>query len=126
MFLRKKLIISIVSLIILIANLTLADWKENAKAIKVSGGEDHTLVLTQNKWPWGCGANDAYQLGIGDHDNRLTLVRVHKGDINSLSDYLENINDIDAGWLHSLALDVNRGVWAWGNDNAGGQIGKYP
>ncbi|MFZ0034906.1 MAG: hypothetical protein WAK60_07975 [Sedimentisphaerales bacterium] len=49
MFSRKKLIVPATSLIILITNLTFADWKEKAKAIKVSGGEDHTLVLTQNK-----------------------------------------------------------------------------
>jgi len=120
MFSRKKLIISIISLIIPITNLTFADWKENAKAIKVSGGEDHTLVLTQNKCPWGCGANYAYQLGIGDSYYRLTLVHVHgPGDVG----FLEDINDIDAGWLHSLALDVNRGVWAWGGNYPWGQLG---
>lgn len=111
MFSRKKLIIIVVPLIILIANLTFAGWKENAKAIKVSGGEDHTLVLTVNKWPWGCGVNNVYQLGIGDNQDRWTLVRVHGP--NNVG-YLEDINDIAAGWKHSLALDVNGFVWAWG------------
>ncbi len=112
----KKLIISIISLIILIANPTLADWKEDAKVIDISGGEDHTLVLTANKWPWACGHNGWYQLGTGDNDDQWTLVRVHgPNDVN----YLEDINDIDAGWKHSLALDVNGFVWAW-VDNFGG------
>ncbi len=48
---RKHILITI-SLIILVANPTLANWKEDAKAIDISGGEDHTLVLTQNRWPW--------------------------------------------------------------------------
>jgi len=121
---RKKLII-IISLIIFTTNLTLADWKEDAKAIKISGGEDHTLVLTKNKWPWGCGDNSSYQLGTGDPDGRWTLVRVHKGDMASPSDYLEDINDIAAGWKHSLALDANRFVWAWGKENFCGKKNLY-
>jgi hypothetical protein len=36
--------------------------------------------------------------------------------MNTPSDYLEDINDIDAGWTHSLALDVNGFVWAWGEN----------
>ena len=36
--------------------------------------------------------------------------------------YLQDINDVDAGWTHSLALDVNSFVWAWGN-NYNGQLG---
>jgi len=123
MFSRKKFVCIIVPLIILIPNLTLADWREDAKAIDISGGEDHTLVLTKNKWPWACGDNSWYQLGIGDDKtSQWSPVRVHKGDMNSPSDYLEDINDIDAGWQHSLALDVNGFVWAWG-DNFYGQLG---
>ncbi len=42
--------------------------------------------------------------------------------MNTPSDYLEDINGFDAGWKHSLALDVNCFVWAWGN-NQQGQLG---
>jgi parallel beta-helix repeat protein len=121
---RTKLISIIISTTILITNLAFADWRENAKAIKVSGGENHTLVLTTNKWPWGCGFNEYFQLGIGNTTaDQLTLVRVHDGDMNTPSDCLEDINDIAAGWKHSLALDVNGLVWAWG-DNGCGQLGN--
>jgi hypothetical protein len=48
----KKLIIIVISLIILITNLTLADWKDDSKVIGISGGEDYTLILTQNNWLW--------------------------------------------------------------------------
>ena len=117
-----------VSIVILVTSPTFGDWKENAKAIDMSGGEDHTLVLTQNKWPWACGPNYAYQLGIGDNtDPRKTLLRVLKGDMNSTSDYLEDINDVDAGWKHSLALEsydlsepnCKGYVWAWGRNDEG-------
>jgi len=123
---RTKLISIIISTTILITNLTFADWKENAKAIKVSGGENHTLVLTANKYPWACGYNYYYQLGIGNTTaDQSTLVRVHGPDDVGC---LEDINDIAAGWKHSLALDVNGFVWAWGW-NGNGQLGvgdDYP
>ena len=52
----NKWILVAVSLIILVINISAtADWKEDARAIDVSGGEDHTLVLTKNKFPWACG-----------------------------------------------------------------------
>ncbi len=95
-------------------------WKDNAKGIDISGGEDHTLVLTANKWPWACGDNGWYQLGIGNNQDQKVLLRVLKGDTYSTSDYLENIDDLDAGWRHSLALDVNGMVWAWGDNEQGG------
>jgi hypothetical protein len=38
MFSGKKLISIVISLIILITNLTFANWQDDAKAIKVSGG----------------------------------------------------------------------------------------
>ena len=117
---RTKQILLIISLIVPFATITAAaDWKENAKAIKLSGGENHTLVLTANKSAWACGNNEFYQLGIGNNQNQKTLVRVHTGDMNTPSGYLEDINDIDAGWKHSLALDVNGLVWAWGWNSEG-------
>ena len=56
----NKGILIFVPLIILVINISAtADWKEDAKAIDISGGEDHTLVLTKNKRPWACGDNCA-------------------------------------------------------------------
>jgi hypothetical protein len=105
-----------VSFIFSVTRSTFADWKENAKAIDISGGEDHTLVLTENMLPWACGDNYWRQLGTGANDDRLTLVEVH-GKYNV--GYLKEIDDVDAGWKHSLALDVNDMVWAWGNNEQG-------
>jgi alpha-tubulin suppressor-like RCC1 family protein len=127
---RTNPILIIVSLIVLSINPSFADWRENAKAIDISGGEDHTLVLTANKWPWACGPNGGpgpYYgvLGTGNTSAALiakTLVRVWDGTMNTPSDYLEDISDIDAGWKHSLALDVNTYVWSWG-DNEQGELG---
>ena len=120
---QTSLIAVLVVLTITLA--TRADYRDNSKAIKVSGGEDHTLVVTANNQAWACGPNGGYAfgyhyfgvLGTGSEYWNLTqktLVRVDEGDMNTPSDYLENINDIDAGWMHSLALDVNGFVWSWG------------
>jgi len=127
---RTKQILITVSFIIFLSSSTFADWKENAKAIAISAGEDHTLVLTKNTWVWACGDNYWYQLGIGNNQDQRTLIRVEDGNIVTVSGYLEDINDVDAGWKHSLALEMyipnhpnNRGyVWAWGN-NEEGQLG---
>jgi len=116
----RKFITIILSIIIITGQPLIADWKEDAKAIDISGGEHHTLVLTKNKWPWACGNNYSYQLGIGDDTtDQKILVRVHgPNDVN----FLDDIDDVDAGWSHSLALDVNGLVWAWGW-NEQGQLG---
>jgi len=141
MFSRKKLIAGVLSLIIVVVNVTEADWKEDAQAIDISGGEDHTLVLAKNQSVWACGPNGGYTfgyhyygvLGTGSEDwdlKQKTLVRVHDGAMGTESERLENINDVDAGWLHSLALEKYDPcdpnfmgyVWSWGW-NSEGQLG---
>ena len=130
---RKKLIVTTSAIVIITALPAFGDWKEDARAIDISGGEDHTLILTKDKGAWACGPNGGYAfgryyygvLGTGSTDYDLigkTLIRVHGGDMNMPSGFLEDINDIDAGWMHSLALDVNGLVWSWG-DNYYGQLG---
>jgi alpha-tubulin suppressor-like RCC1 family protein len=129
----KKLIISVITFIFFVINSEgLSDWKQDSQAIKTSGGENHTLILTKNQWVWVCGRNGVYiegggdnyygVLGIGSSDyglSKKTLVRVHDGDMNTTSDRLENIKDISAGWKHSLALDDSNNVWSFGFNNRG-------
>ncbi len=99
------------------------------------------MVLTKNQSVWACGPNGGYAflqyyygvLGTGSNDYSLeqrTLVRVHDGVMDTESDHLENINNIDAGWMHSLALEkydpcdpnLIGYVWSWGG-NREGQLG---
>lgn len=91
---------------------TIASLYDDSRAVVVSGGENHTLVLTADGFAWACGENGLYQLGVDDTTDRPLLVRVHDGNMVTDSNYLENIIDIDAGWKHSLAVDVNNHVWA--------------
>jgi alpha-tubulin suppressor-like RCC1 family protein len=124
------------SVITVLAVLTIAlpvpaGYRDDSKAISVSGGEDHTLAVTANNRAWSCGPN-GYRvgeliyyfgvLGIGSSDPDLkqkALVKIHgPGNVG----YLEGICDVGAGWQHSLALDVNDSVWNWGW-NSKGQLG---
>lgn len=86
---------------------------ESAVATDVSGGENHTLVLTASDSVWASGSNYYYQLGTGNDRDEWTLIRVHG--LNNVG-YLEDIGDVDAGWKHSLALDASGLVWSSGED----------
>jgi len=133
MSLGKKLTITILSTIIINSPTARADIPQGPRAIAVSGGEQHTLVLTAMETVWASGANGGSAefgnyygvLGIDSDKYYLTektLIQVKAGDMNTPSDLLQDIVTIDAGWTHSLALDSNGMVWAWG-DNYHGQLG---
>jgi hypothetical protein len=80
----------------------------------VAGGWLFSLALKNNGTVWGWGSNAAGQLGDGTISNqRNTPVQV-----SNLSD----VQAIDAGTVHSLALKNDGTVWAWGR-NAEGQLG---
>jgi len=111
MRIRNFIPVTFLIVVIAITCVSPATTRDDLKSIAVSGGELHTLVLMKNKSVWACGDNYYSQLGTGADQYRDILTRVLKGDMNSPSDYLEDINDVDAGWTHSLALDVNGFVW---------------
>ncbi len=89
--------------------------------LKISGGENHTMLLQPDdygvKGVWSCGSDPG--LGNPDYTYSSFIVQV-KGKDNI--GYLENIDFIDAGWSFSLAVDEDSYVWAWGT-NSSGQIG---
>jgi alpha-tubulin suppressor-like RCC1 family protein len=71
-----------------------------------------------NVWAWG--DNSFGQLGKGDfrYNETEMPVQVKKpGDVP-----LTDIVTIDAGYEHSLAVDVDDRVWVWGR-NQYGQLG---
>lgn len=123
MKLLKKPTLITVSITVLLANIYVkANIINDAKGFKISGGENHTLVVTKNKSVFACGPNgDSYYgyygvLGTGSNSFTLeewTLVPVHDGQMETDSNCLEGIDDISAGWTHSLALDIDKNVWAW-------------
>ncbi len=52
MLANKQITLIAIAVILNINVTTFAHWKDDAKAIDISGGEDHTLVLTKNKFTW--------------------------------------------------------------------------
>lgn len=94
--------------------------------IKLGGGEDHTLVVLEDKTVWSCGGNNFGQLGDslkGEFKSEKFIIPVLDGDMLTSSGVLENIDYVAAGWKHSLALDEEGHVWAWG-DNEYGELGQ--
>ena len=76
------------------------------------------MVVDENGMVWTCGGST-----LGHSGNPSNLNLVVGGEMSTPSGYLENISGLGAGWLHSLVLDSNRHVWAWGS-NGSGQLGN--
>jgi alpha-tubulin suppressor-like RCC1 family protein len=82
--------------------------------VAIAAGQDHSLALDGNGNVYAWGNNDEDQLGV----NINTRNTVTPDQVNLLS----NIVAIAAGQDHSLALDGNGNVYAWGK-NYQGQLG---
>jgi alpha-tubulin suppressor-like RCC1 family protein len=74
---------------------------------------------------WACGGSSINhkQLGLGSSVPDVCSLKQVKGE-NGVG-FLKNIVTYDAGWVHSLALDINSFIWAWGN-NYYGRLQKFP
>jgi len=88
--------------------------------VAISAGNFHVLALDKNGNVWAWGRNISGQLGQGNFlpNDTKAPVRVKK----SANEPLTNIILIDAGFEHSLAVDVEDNVWVWG-ENSSGQLG---
>lgn len=86
----------------------------------VAAGGNHSLALKSDGTVWAWGYNGFGQLGDNTGVNRSTAVQVVSDPI--VGSPLPKIKAIAAGGAHSLALDVNNQVWAWGY-NGYGQLG---
>lgn len=87
-----------------------------SSVVDIASGEYHSLALKDDGTVWSWGNNFYGQLGDGTYETRLSPVKIQG---------LNNIVSIQAGSssMHSLALDINGNVWAWG-DNTYGQLGN--
>lgn len=84
------------------------------KAISVSNGEGHILVLLEDGRVISLGNNDSGQLGDGTTESTDTFI---------LTVGLPSMKLVATGLYHSLALARDGTLWAWGN-NAQGQLGE--
>jgi len=93
----------------------------------VSSGDRHVLAIEhlpngpQRTWAWGF--NGDGRLGVNSLNDYNTPQRVRLSILPySDSDHVPNISSVSAGGTHSLAVDENGHIWAWGNNDSG-QLG---
>jgi alpha-tubulin suppressor-like RCC1 family protein len=103
------------------ANTVLAD------AIDVSGGGSHTAVVRWkegepelNGTVWSCGSQEYGRLGNGLTTDSNVVFPVKAKKVGG--SYLTGVKQVSAGPSHTLAVDNDGHVWAWGN-NQYGQLG---
>ena len=81
----------------------------------VAGGAGHSLAIDADGNLWAWGDDDYGQVGNGAPTGDVTA----PAQITSHTTYTR----VAAGGSHSLALDADGNLWAWGNDDYG-QVGK--
>lgn len=82
---------------------------------KVSFGDKHAIACTQDKKVVCWGANDCGQLGCGDEKREKNYVPYE-------IPCLEDIEEVCAGWAHSIAITGSGAIFSWGL-NSHGQLG---
>lgn len=90
-----------------------ADWQSftGNNPVKISAGQNHTLLLKGDGTLWAYGSNDYGQLGTGNTTSRRTPIQVASG-----------VAQIAAGRLHSLFIKTDGSLWGMGY-NGQGQLG---
>ena len=98
----------------------------NLKAIKVSCGNEHSLILAQDKNVYGIGNNEGGLLGINNNKIKtykpIKINFLNKINKNRNENYNGKIKDISCGTMHNLALTEDGKVFSWGYLQ-GGQLG---
>jgi alpha-tubulin suppressor-like RCC1 family protein len=87
--------------------------------VAIAAGDFHSLALSDDGYIWAFGNNQDGQLGNGSTVNLSKPAKVqHPENGKPLSEIIY----ITAGSSHSLAIQNNDVIWAWG-DNKFGQLG---
>ena len=83
---------------------------------EISAGGLFSLAIDSNGGLWASGSNGIGQLGDGTTVSKSTPVKITNTDGTTFT-------SISAGIAHSLAIDSNGKMWAWGL-NSDGQLGN--
>ena len=98
----------------------------NLRAIKVSCGNEHSLILGEDKNVYGVGNNEDGLLGLSDKELRTYKpVKINfsiKINEDKNVEYNGKIVDISCGTVHNLALTDDGEIFSWGSFQ-GGQLG---
>ena len=79
---------------------------------KVTSGDTHTFLISDEDELWGFGRNEKGQLGDGNTDNVLIPKKILD----------QKVEKVEAGSFHSIVLDQNGNVFGTGANNFG-QLG---
>ncbi|MBO5412702.1 MAG: hypothetical protein J6A29_00025 [Clostridia bacterium] len=85
--------------------------------VQISTEYNHTVALDSNGKIWTWGSNWIGQLGDGtetDSSTPICISNIAENPLNGIK-----IKQISVGSYHTVALDENGKVWAWGNNGAG-------
>ena len=82
--------------------------------VSVVAGSFHSLTIDKDSNLWAWGANEYGQLGNGSSGMDANESKPVKVMGNALS--------ATAGYAHTLAIDINNNLWAWGS-NSSNQLG---
>ncbi|KAG5361742.1 Protein pim1 [Yarrowia sp. C11] len=106
---------------------TYVDALDGKKIISVTGGEHHSLALSEDGTVYSFGRYDYHQIGFTSKDLPEGTVRDDKGNPRFLpvpsplslggeddDEKLPNMRFIACGAHHSLIIDVDGRVWTWG------------
>ena len=90
--------------------------------VSISAGYYHSLAVKKDGTVLAWGYNNNGQIGDASVTQRLFAVRVQDGAQGTTSGYMERIVKVAGGQYHSIALESDGRVWAWGDDDYG-QVG---
>ncbi len=98
----------------------------------IDAGNDYSLAVTedpdtQERIAWAWGKNDFGQLGDGTNIDQTTRRRVLTGEQGSASGFLQDVESMDAGFLHAVAVTSDGSAYAWGggtNQNPFRNVGE--
>ncbi|MCL2556286.1 MAG: hypothetical protein FWE03_04650 [Firmicutes bacterium] len=82
---------------------------------KIRAGDASSFAIDKNGNLWGWGRNNNGQLGDGSNINRHSPIQINTNGRM----YDSKIEFIAAGRNHSLAIDINGRLWAWGSTESG-------
>ena len=86
----------------------------SSRIMDVAAGRNFSLLLDENGCVWVCGNNSSGKLGCITQERNQTIPLQLEN--------LPKISAVSAGYDHSLLLDINSNVWAFGA-NGYGQLG---
>lgn len=111
-----------VCLLVMLTLFVVKPQKSIGSSTNIAAGGSHTVGLQTDGtvWSWGC--NYGGQLGDGTIINSTLQVQAVKISAGAFIGVINNISAVAAGETHTVALDNNGHVWAWG-DNSLGQLG---